>query len=322
MNTKLIYALLIGGIFSLTLLSCDSDDEKRECKNFTHADSTCFCKANPNDANCVTPPEKFTVSLFTEEKADLTPHPSNGTIWTKGFIIDESIYLIDRESESPHAFYKFDIEANDTWEERADFPGTGYGLTGSANGKGYASSYSSNKFWRYDPVSNEWSNAGLDDLPFSPGETHWVEYKGKYYVPDHTGIYEFNATTEKWTKFSDQTSSGFGALFLIGDDMYWWNVNDDEMNHLNMLTKAYKKVVLPEGFNGNVTFHSPFVMGTIAYVVNSNSLWVFNNATQTWAIREDAIENGSAYVDDVFVIDNTAYLMDNGNIKTFEGVED
>ncbi|HEY3403947.1 MAG TPA: hypothetical protein VGK59_11200 [Ohtaekwangia sp.] len=323
MNIKLLYSLLLCGLFTSALLSCgsDDDDDKTNCNTFSTADSVCFCTANPEDANCITVPEftEFTISLYTEEEVGLTPHPSNGTLWTKGFVIDGSIYLIDRESDSPHGFWKFDIEANDTWEEKADFPGTGYGLTGSANGKGYASSYASNKFWEYDPGSNQWTP--MTDLPFATGETHWVEYKGKFYVPDNTGIYEFNATTKEWNKFSEQTSSGFGAIFLLGDDMYWWDINDEEMSHLNLATKAYETIDLHQDFNHNTSFNSPFVLGNTAYVISSNTLWVFDNTSKTWSPDEEAITEGNAYVDDVFVIDTTAYVIDNGYLKVFEGVE-
>jgi hypothetical protein len=314
-------SLFSCGLFVFVLFSCGSDDDdKPNCDTFSTADSVCFCTEHPVDANCIKPEfTVFTISLFTEEKVTLTPNATNGTLWTRGFVIGQSIYLIDRESASPHAFWQFDVGANDTWQEKADFPGTAYGLIGSANGKGYASSYASKKFWEYDPGSNQWTP--MPDLPFSTGDTHWIEYDGKFYVPSHTGIYEFNATTKEWTKFSEQTSTGFGAIFVIGDDMYWYNVNDDHMSHFNMVTKAYDTVDVPDDFNTNVAFHSPFVLGSKGYVVNSNSLWIFDNTSRTWSVDEEAIEEGSSYPNDVFVIENTAYLTEGGYLKVFEGVE-
>jgi len=318
MKINYLYSLLFSGLLCLALFSCGSDDDgdDKSCHEFSSADSVCFCTAHPEDARCNF--TAFSISLFTEEIVDLTPHPSNSTVWCKGFIIDNSIYIIDRESTSPHAFWQFDVDENDTWVERADFPGTKYGLTGSANGKGYASSYASNKFWEYNPTTNEWTP--LADLPFSPGETHWVEYEGKFYVPRHDGIYEFNATTKEWTKFSNQASSGFGALFLIDDNMYWYDINNDFMNRFNLETKIFETHDLPEDFGSSVAFNSPFVLDNNAYVVQSNSLWIFDKESNTWSVDDEIITGGSAYPDDVFIIDGIAFILDNGYLKTFEGI--
>ncbi len=301
-----------------TLLSCGNDDSKPNCDTFSQADSVCYCANHLDDAFCTTY-ASFGISLFTEDQVTLTPHASNGTLWSKGFLIDDAIYLIDRESGSPHAFWKFDISENDTWEERADFPGVDYGLTGSANGRGYASSYASNKFWEYDPTTNQWNP--LTDLPFSPGETHWVEYKGKFYVPNNSGIYEFNALTKKWNKISNQTSTDFGAVFLIGDDLYWYGINGDQMSRFNLADQSYELLDLPVDFGSNVAFNSPFVLGSRAYVVTSSSLWIFDKDSKTWSVDADAISEGSSYPDDVFVFDNKAYLTDNGYLKVFEGLD-
>jgi len=317
MKLKYLCSLILLGFLLVALLSC-GDDDKPTCHTFSSADSVCFCSAHPGDASCLEY-TSFTISLYTEEQVALTPHPNNGTLWAKGFAIDQSIYLIDRESPSPHAFWKFDLDENDVWEERADFPGTKYGLTGSANGKGYASSYASNKFWEYDPANNQWTP--LADLPFSPGETHWVEYNGKFYVPYHNGIYEFNASTKEWTKISNQASSGFGALFLTGDDMYWYDINNDYMSRFNLADKTtFQTHDLPDDFGSSVAFNCPFLLGNTAYVVSSNTLWIFNSSTRTWSVDPDAIEEGSAYGDDVFVINGKVYLIDNGYVKLFEGL--
>jgi hypothetical protein len=314
----LIAPLCAGITMCLFLLSCDKDDDQPSCDVFSSADSVCFCTKNPTDLQCnEISNTTFTIAAYTEEKPELTPHPSNGTIWTKGFAIGDFIYLIDRESTSPHAFWKFDLNADADWVSVAAFPGTGYGLTGSANGKGYASSYASNKFWEYDPTGNAWTP--MTDLPFSASETHWVEYQGKFYAPDNDGVFEFNPGTKEWTKFSDEDSNGFGAVFIIGADMYWWNVNDEEMSHLNMTTKAYDKVAITDSnFNSSVTFHSPFVIDEFAFVVSNSTLWIFDNTTRTWVSDEDLLVSGSAYVDDAFVVDDQAYLMDNGYLKAFE----
>ncbi len=316
MNTKQFWSLIFSVTLVIGALSCSDDEEEPACDTFSSADSVCFCTKHPDDIACVKVPTAFSIGLHTEETVTLTPHSINGTVWCKGFAMGSSIYVIDRQSDSPHAFWTLDLEGTDAWEPLEAFPGTGYGLTGSANGKGYASSYASGKFWEYDPGTNEWTP--LDDLPFSPGETHWVEYKGKYYVPNNSGIYEFNPTNKEWTKFSEQTSSGFGALFLLGDDMYWWNINDDYMSHFNFVTKDYEQHDLPEGFNKAVTYSSPFVLGNVAYVVHGNTLWILNKGTNTWAADDDIITSGTSYPDDVFVVDGMAYIVDDGYVKVFQ----
>lgn len=317
MKMKYLCCLLPCSLFLLSIVSCENDEDKAKCDTFSSADSVCFCKNQPDNVSCKTY-TSYKISLYTEEEVTLTPHPSNGTLWCKGFVIDKVIYVIDRESSSPHAFWKFDLDENDVWETRTGFPGVDYGLTGSANGKGYASSYASNKFWEYSPATNEWTP--LADLPFSTGETHWVEYQGKFYVPRNDGIYEFNALTKEWSKISNQTSSGFGAIFLVGDDMYWYDINNDFMNRFNLKDKSFETHDLPDDFGSSIVFNSPFVLGSTAFVISSNSLWIFNKTNRTWSVDEDAIEAGSAYPDDVFVIDGKAYLVDNGSLKVFEGL--
>lgn len=318
MNTRQIWSLIFSVALVISVLSCSDDkDEEPACDTFSSADSVCFCTQNPDDINCVKAPTAFTIGLHTEEMVTLTPTSVNGTIWSKGFLIGSSIYLIDRESDSPHAFWKLDLEAADAWTQLAGFPGTSYGLTGSANGKGYVSSYASNKFWEYDPASNEWTP--LEDLPFSPGETDWVEYKGKYYVPSHSGIYEFNPTTKEWTNFSEQTFSGFGAIFLLGDNMYWWNINNDYMSRFNLATKTYEEHDLPEGFNKSVSYNHPFVLGGVAYVIHGKTLWILNKNTNTWTQNDEIITTpGSTYADDVFVFEDKAYIVDDGYVKVFQ----
>jgi hypothetical protein len=300
------------------LLSCSKDDDKQPvpvCDTFTSADSVCFCRTHAENVRCNT----FKLSVFSKVAASLTPSQTNGTIWSKGFVIDHSIYIIDRESNSPHTFLKLDVQKNEGWEVLTKFPGTDYGLTGSANGKGYASSYASKKFWEYDPVKNEWTP--LTDLPFSTIETHWVEYNGKFYVPNHDGIFEFNASTKEWNKISTQTSSGFGAIFLVGDDMYWYNINDTYMSRFNFVDKSYEKVNVPDDFNISTAFNSPFVIDGVAMVVYSRDLWMFDAVSKTWSVKKNAIKSGSAYGDDVFVIDEKPYLIYDGNVLAFEAVE-
>lgn len=316
MKIKDVYLSFTSCVLFVAALSCSKDDSKPTCDTFSSADSVCFCTKNPDDLNCVS---AFSISVYTTEKPALTPHTSNGTIWCKGFAIGRSIFVIDRESSSPHAFWKFNLDANTAWETKANFPGTDYGLTGSANGKGYASSYASNKFWEYDPATNEWTP--LADLPFSPGETHWAEYNGKFYVPYNNGVYEFTPSTKEWKKFSDQTSVGFGGLYLVGDNMYWFNINNDYMSRINLATKSFKKIDLPLDFGKSVAFNSPFTIDNKAFVAISSNLWVFDSETETWSVDPDGITSGAAYADDVFLIDGAVYLIDNSVLKVFGGVK-
>jgi len=317
MRIHLLLSSLLWAVFSIGFLACDKDDDNPSCETFSSADSVCFCKQNPESGFCQ--PLALTVSLVTEEEVALTPHPSNGTLWTKGFAIGNTIYLIDRESDAPQAFWKYNLDGPDAWTALKNFPATGdyaYGLTGSANGKGYASQYASAKFWEYDPTADEWTP--LTDMPFTSGETHWVEYNEKIFLPVSSGIYEFNTTTKTWTPYSTQTSSGFGAIYRIGADMYWYNINNDFMNHFNLDDKSFETIDLPDDFGSSVTFNSPFVIGSTAYVISSDNLWIFSNESQTWTEHNNAMTEGSAYVDDVFVIDGKAYLLDNGYLKIFE----
>lgn len=310
MTIKRLYIFFVGCLLFFFLFSCGKDDNMQTpiCDVFSSPDSVCFCATHVEDLKCT----DFKISVFSKADAPLIPTQTNGTIWSKGFAIDHSIYIIDRTSETPHSFFKLDVQKNDAWEVKASFPGNKYGLTGAANGKGYASSYASKKFWEYDPEKNEWT--ALNDLPFAPGETHWVEYNGKFYVPDYDGIFEFDASTREWNKISSQTSSGFGAIFIVGDDMYWYTSNNSYMSRFNFVDKSYEKV--PHSFSNAVSFERPFVIEGTAFITFSYELWIFDAVSKTWSSR--ALKSGSAHGDDVFVIDGKAYLIDNGSVKVFE----
>jgi hypothetical protein len=290
--------------------ACDNSDTKNGvCDVFTSADSICFCRTHLNDFKCST----FDLQEVTSEEPPLIPHSINGTIWTKGFAIDANIFIIDRESASPHSFWKFDLNTSESWKAMAGFPGTDYGLVGAAGGKGFASSYASTKFWEYDPAKNEWTT--LSDLPFSTTETHWVEYNGKYYVPVTKGIYEFNAATKEWTKFSEQTSTAIGSLFLLGDDLYWFNINDIFMNRFNLKDKSFQQHFVPEGFGSSIVFNSPFVIGDAAYIVEGDDLWVFDHTTHTWTVHQDKLKSAPIFPDDVFLVNGKVYLISNGELN-------
>ena len=313
MKFNYLFTLLFSCLLISILLSCGDDEDTPTivCDTFTSADSVCYCNANPEELSC----RNFSVSVLKSEAPELAT-ADNGTIWTKGFVIGSSIYIIDRQSDSPHAFWRLDVDAGGDWERLADFPGNRYGITGAANGKGYASSYSSNDFWEYDPINDEWTQ--LADLPFFASEMHWVEYKGMFYYPDHDGIFEFNPATKEWAKISEQTSTWFGGIFLVEDDMYWYNINHNYMSHFNLTSKTFEEHMLPADFGWSVSFNSPIVINNNAFIVIGGSLWTFDNATHTWSFHEDRLTSGFCYADDVFLIDETAYIVDNGVVKVFE----
>lgn len=303
-------------VFGLMCCGKDSDDEgKPNCDEITPENAVCFCEQHPESGHCKS--LEFIISNVTEKKAAFTPHEANGTLWSKGFAIGHVIYLIDRESEAPQSFWKYDLDGDDEWIQLADFPGDdAYGLTGAANGKGYVSEYASAKFWEYNPAINEWNP--MPDLPFSPAETHWVEYNDKFYVPHNDGIYEFDPTTKAWAKISDEISTGLGAIFLMDEDMYWYNINNDFMSHFNFADKSFDTIDLPGDFGSSVSFNCPFVIKDQAYVIVSNDFWSFNSDSKTWTFHENGLQKGAVYGDDVFVIDGRAYLVDNGYLKIFE----
>src|SRR5690606_2694673 len=115
-----------------------------------------------------------------------------------------------------------------------------------------------------------------------------------------------------------QSSTGFGAIFLVGDDLYWYNINFDYMNHFNFIDKSFETVELPENFGSSVTFNSPFVVKGQAYLIANDDLWSFDNDSKTWTSQENGIQEGAAFPDDVFVIDETVYMIDNGNLSVLK----
>jgi hypothetical protein len=302
---RMLRTILLFSLPLIILLSCGKDDDTTPtCNTFTKADSVCFCAQQPEHTNCV-PEKKMTLSLYTDKEVNLIP-AINGTLWSKGFAIGRSIYIIDRESDAPHAFWKFDLDGNAGWQSMAAFPGTGYGLTGAANGKGYASSYASKAFWEYDPVANKWTS--MPDLLFTVSEIHWVEHDGKYYVPSAVGVFQFDASTKAWLNISSQGASAMGAIFNIGEDIFFYNINDDFYHQFNVTSKVMSQHVMPDGFGSSIAYNAPFVLDDKAYVVSSRDLWTFDKTTLEWSMKESVLSTG-CYGDDAFVVDGKAYLI-------------
>lgn len=300
----------------LFVCSCkDDDNPDPDCDTFSQENATCFCAGHPDDAACKDEEdeeedddlEPFIITQMNEDPAGLSPHPTNGTLWCSTFIIGTSLYVIDRESGSPQDVMIYDLDEDEGWQQAAGFPGTGYGLVGSANGKGYASSYASKKFWEYDPVNDKWN--ALEDLPFGPGNVHWVEYENKFYVPAWGGMYAFDPATNDWTNIYDEGLTGtFDGVFIIGSVIYWYSINGDDIYSFDLSDNSTESHPLPEGFNINTSFASPFTLGNHAYVIDRYDVWTFNSDTNTWSVEEDALSS-RIYPLDVQVKGNTAYLV-------------
>ena len=306
--------LFTVALISFSLSACDSDDaeEALGCDTYSVATAECFCDKHPDDSQCK---PYFETKIISKDAAALTPHASNSTLWSKGFAIENALYLIDLESGTPHKLWKY-LKASGTWEQMASFPGTKYGLVGAANGKGYASGYASKKFWEYDPATNQWN--ALSDLPFAPGEVHWVKYGDKFYLPTWNGVFEFNPTTKAWTNIYDQALQGtFDATYLLGSTIYWFDINGDHIYSFDLSSKATNSFPFPEGdFANNISFNNPFVLGSNAFIVNSKTLWIFNPETKTWAEEKDVLTTG-AWADEAIVIENSAYIIFDGNVISF-----
>jgi len=318
-QSKTVLYLACARLFTLALIglfisACDGDDvvdNVPSCDTYSASTAECFCEEHPDDKQCKT---YFETQVLSEKAVSLTPHTNNGTFWCRGFSIANSIYVIDRESGTPHKFWKY-IKESDSWEQLASFPGTKYGLVGAANGKGYASGYASKKFWEYDPSSNQWNP--LSDLPFAPGDVHWVKYENKFYLPTWNGVYEFDPATKAWTSIYEKALQGtFDAIFLLGSTLYWFDLNGDNVYSFDLSTQVTNSYPFPEDFAVNTAFTSPFVLGNNAYIVNNTSVWIFDPQSNTWAVEKNVLTQG-AYAKDAMVIDNTAYLVDSGYVISF-----
>src|SRR5688572_25282529 len=108
---RLFTAAIIG--FSLSACGSDDVEEALGCDTYSDATAECFCDKYPDDSQCK---PYFETKVVSKDVVGLTPHTSNGTLWCRGFAIENSLYVIDRESTTPHKFWKY-LKESGTWEQ-------------------------------------------------------------------------------------------------------------------------------------------------------------------------------------------------------------
>lgn len=253
------------------------------------------------------PAFEVSLELVTDEQVSLEPYASSSSYWSRSFAINDTLYVIDRNSLG---MWSLDVSMDSEWNTLEPFPGENYyGLSGTINGKAYVSEYASTKFWEYDPQLNEW--IPLTDLPVNINATGWSCYNDLCYFPGAEGIYAFDPVDKLVELASEVVDINVGARasFLIDDNMYWYDTNYAYFNHFNLISEEYNVYDFPDNFTLSHTGMEPVVViDGSAYIPFSSHMWVMDSETHEWTLYRHAISNGQYFRQGV-VIDDNAYLL-------------
>lgn len=170
------------------------------------------------------------------QKEDV-PHGAFGRYWSVGYMIQGMGYvgtgLGNSDFGADKDFWRFDLKAN-KWERIADFGGgVRYGATSFVIGnyayvggglKDTGMSEYRNDFWRYDPVTNNWSEIAEIGTPML--RAVGLSANGKGYVISEVGsVHEYDPLINSWSYFASidmglNPQGRVNAGFIIDNRMY------------------------------------------------------------------------------------------------------
>jgi hypothetical protein len=242
------------------------------------------------------------------------------------FVVGNSAYMsCGRDFTGGHLQdnWEFNTEEN-TWTQRADFPGYQRTLGGAfaLNGKGYAGlgwtdsnfpdPYETD-FYQYDPINDTWTQKS--DLPISRGRVAVSGFSinnrgyilgGEMANPAEwtAELLQYNDTTDSWTQLAPFPEGGqnFINTFVVGNSAFCgktslWEFNSAaESNPCNALDPALQN-------------------GLVGY-------WPFcGNANDESGNGNNGVVNGATLTEDRFGNAGAAYNFDGvGNQITIDGV--
>lgn len=134
-----------------------------------------------------------------------TSHPGIGFGYSHGFVID-SVYYIGPENGT-NKLYAYNFR-NDTWSEKAPFPGDDRRaqVAYSSGGKGYMGmgmhvfGGSRRNMFQYDPATDTWMQ--LADMPRASDQSTAFSAGGQGYVynvgQNRSELYRYNIPTDEW----------------------------------------------------------------------------------------------------------------------------
>ncbi|WP_417942529.1 Kelch repeat-containing protein [Flavobacterium sp. RS13.1] len=302
----ILFATLLSGLF---FTGCSNDDDDDELIGNWIKKSAFDGPARSSAASFVIGDYAYVATGYTGDEylKDLWAYNSNGDYWEQkadfagtgrssasAFELNNKGYIglgYDGTNKLKD-FYQYDPE-NNSWTAKADFGGTArYGAVGfQVGGKAYfGTGYDGNylkDFYQYNDTDNTWKlvsgfsgNKRRNATVFIINDKAYLG-TGVNNSVNQVDFWEFNPTTEVWTRLRD--------IDQDDDDDYSWN-DDYAITRSNA---------------------SSFSLNGLGYIVGGEGIktvWEYNPSTDTW-VERTALE-GASRTDAVgFAINNRGFLM-------------
>jgi len=247
------------------------------------------------------------------------PYAANGRIGSTGFAINGKGYIVGGEKTVLHKVDS-NFSLNDVWEynpkdnewyQKTNFPrGIVDGISFSIGDKGYAglgisctlNSYimwehnETNDFYEYDPLYNKWTR--LNDFPGAPrSNAIGFTYNGKGYVGlgyDYqsekiyfTDFWEYDPTTDSWTRLKDFPGQGRSSAIGYGtnnycyigmgepNDFFRYNIRTKEWEALSYLPGSKRYDGYSFCIDNSIYYGGGMTEGDTAYNTIYSDLWKY-----------------------------------------------
>jgi len=306
MKKGLIYLLILSGA---VITGCSKDDDETELVGNWIKRSSFDGPARSSAASFVIDNLAYVVTGYTGDTylKDLWVYHADGDYWEQkadftgtarssasAFELNGKGYVglgYDGTSRLKD-FYQYNPSSN-SWEQKTDFGGSArYGAVGfqvggkAFFGTGYDGNYQKD-FYQYDDASNTWTQSnGFSGNKRRNATVFVIDNKaylgtGANNAVNQTDFWEYNATTDIWTKKRD-----------IDLD----TTDDEDYNDKYYVVRANAASFTMNG------------LGYIATGDNSSTVWQYAPATDIWE-QKSSIE-GSGRIDaTAFTVDNRGYVM-------------
>lgn len=304
LKKALVFSICLFGLF---FVSCSSDDDTEDLVGNWLSKSSFDGPARSSAASFVIGNYAYVATGYTGDAylSDLWVYNSDGDFWEQkadfigvkrssasGFAIDGNGYIglgYDGTNRLKD-FYQYNPTSN-SWVQKSDFGGTArYGAVGfQVAGKAYfGSGYDGNylkDFFQYNPTTDTWSQStGFGGNKRRNGTVFVINDKAYFGTGISNNVlqydfWEFDGTTEVWTKKNDISTGDSG------------DYNED---YALLRSNASSFVIDGKGY---------LVCGD-----NSTTVWEYNSTTDLW-IQKTSLE-ASGRLDAIgFNVNNRGFLM-------------
>ncbi len=204
---------------------------------------------------------------------------------------------------------------NDTWTEKASFPGAGVGFSGFfiANNKAYVvggminkGGDATNKVYEYDPATDKWT-AKADFPEEISNQPFGFSLNGKGYISGGsiTGgssdkTYEYNPTSDKWTQKQSYPYAVYGGVSFVAGDRAYCGLGSKGVGDYPEIFYAYDASSDSWSYAGGLETTSNFVGRNYAQteVIDGKAYllagWKFIDGNQQWFKDLHEIDLGTA----------------------------